>query len=115
MIELCCSGTKPRSTVQSLLSGVPGASTPGLPVEMLLGYASRLIATGIVEPEQLLLRLHRMTSLEDFPESISSQLDSLEDGYYLAQDSVWGTIPEVLSDFSTFLKGYERHALGFVL
>ncbi len=115
MIELCCCGSQPLSTVQTLLSEIPGVVTPGLPVEMLLGFASHLVETGTVEPEQLLLRLHRMISLEDFPDSISSQLDILEDGYYLAQDSVWGTVPEVLSDFSAFLKGYEQHAPAFVL
>ena len=77
---------------------------------MLLGHASRLLAAYSFTPEQLLLRLYGIASLETFPERIYYELVRLEDEYSLARDGVYGTLTEFAQDTSTFLTEYETYA-----
>jgi hypothetical protein len=109
-IELCIAASQPASSVQTLLDDVPGQATPELPVRMLLGYSSRLVSARAFTPEQLLLRLYGIASLETFPERIYFQLVTLEDDYSLVRDGVYGTLAEVTQDITTFLNEYEQYA-----
>jgi len=109
-IELCIAGSQPANQVQSLLDNVPGQSTATLPVQMLLGHASRLVAAQTSPPEQVLLRIYRIASLETFPDGIYFDLIRLEDGLSLARDGVYGTLAEVRHDIVVFFKEYEPFA-----
>jgi hypothetical protein len=88
-IELCISGSQSTGIIQRLLADVPNQATPDLPVRMLLGHASRLVATHIFSPEELLLRLYRIANLETFPEHIYFEFVRLEDDLSLAQDRAY--------------------------
>jgi hypothetical protein len=109
-IELCVAGSRPASSVQTLLNDVPGRPTPDLAVRMLLGHSSRLLSSRALTAEQLLLRLYRIASLETFPERIYFELVRLEDELSLARDGVYDTIAEVAQDIATFLTEYDSHA-----
>jgi hypothetical protein len=109
-IELCIAGSQSASSVQTLLDDVPGHATPDFSVQMLLGHASRLVTAHVFTPEQLLLRLYHMASLETFPDSIYYELSAFEDELSLARDGVYGTVSEVAQDFTTFLATYDSYA-----
>jgi hypothetical protein len=109
-IELCISASQSASAVVTLLGDVPGPTTPGLPVQMLLGHASRLVAERAFAPEQLLLRLYAISNHENFPDRICDRLVGLEDDYALARDGVYGTLAEVGRDTASLLKEYEQYA-----
>ncbi|MGC3992128.1 MAG: hypothetical protein QM796_21030 [Chthoniobacteraceae bacterium] len=108
-IELCMSAFQPASAVGTLLGDVPGQATADLSVQMLLGYAARLIAERTFAPEELLLRLYRLAGSE-FPGSIYFELVGLESAYICARDGVFGTVAEVMEDFATFLANHVRYA-----
>ena len=109
-IELCIASSQPASCVRTLLGDVPGEATPELPAWMLLGHSSRLVSSHAFTPEQLLLRLYGIASLETFPKSIYFQLIRLEDEYSLVRDGVYGTLAELAEDITTFLNEYEPYA-----
>ncbi len=109
-LELCLSGSEPRSTVLSLLTHVPGAVTPDLAVHMLLGHACRLLKSRAVPAEQILLRVYGVASLNTFPDAIYFKLMGLEDDYSLVRDGIHGTLAEVADDIATFLADYESYA-----
>ena len=79
-------------------------------LECSVGHVSRLIAERAFVPEQLLLRLYRLARAESFPESIYFEFVRLEDDYSCAHDGVFGTVAEVVQDFSTFVADYEPYA-----
>ena len=108
-IELCVSGPQPSGVLQTLLTDVPGQATPDLPIQMLLGYSSRLIASRAFTPAQLLLRLHRISSVDAFPERIYFELVGLEDNLYLAGKGVYGTLSEVSQHIKDFLVTFEPY------
>lgn len=107
MIDLCLSGTLPVSSIQSLLSAVPGESTPEMPGRMLLGRAFQLIKTGRASAEKLLRRLYLASRLETFSPDIDAELSSLEDALSFAEDGVFGILPEVAQRFLEFLADFE--------
>jgi hypothetical protein len=110
IIELCLCASKPVSEIQTLLGEVPGRATPGLPMRMLFGHLSRSLREAASVPEQVLVRLYRLSHPESFPESVYFELIRLEDDYALARDGVFGSVSEVIQEFADFLASYDEYA-----
>lgn len=96
-IELCCAGDQPVSALLTLLADVPGKAAPGMPGQVLLGHASRLLAAHTFTPEQLLPRIHGIANTETFPERACNELTRLQDAQSPAE-------------FPAFLAEYEPYA-----
>jgi hypothetical protein len=109
-IELCLCASKPVGEIQALLGNVPGRATPELPMRMLLGHLSRCLREPTSVPEQVLVRLCRLSHPESFPESVYFELIRLENDYALARDGVFGSLSEVIREFADFLAGYDEYA-----
>ncbi len=101
--DISTSESQPRSTTIGFLRDVPGQSTPDTPVHMLLGYCHASVELGTLTATQVLVRLYKMSVPEHFPESIYHALLSMEDELYLAHDQVYGTVDEVVTEFTNYL------------
>ncbi len=96
-IELCCAGDQPVSALLTLLADVPGKAAPGMPGQVLLGHASRLLAAHTFTSDQLLPRIHGIANTETFPESACNELARLQEA-------------QAFAEFPAFLANYEPYA-----
>jgi hypothetical protein len=96
-IELCCAGDQPVSALLTLLADVPGKATPGMPGQVLLGQAARLLAAQTFTADQLLPRIHGIANPEAFPANACAELTRLQDA-------------QAFAEFPTFLAAYEPYA-----
>ncbi|MBK8093377.1 MAG: hypothetical protein IPK32_15710 [Verrucomicrobiaceae bacterium] len=109
-IELCLANTKPASAVKSLLADVPGSSTTGLPLRMLLGQCWHIASRSPNQAARLLQPLYLLVCLQDFESDIYYALVCLEDDLSLAQDKVFGSVEEVTKKFCAFLQPFASDA-----
>lgn len=96
-IELCCAGDQPVSALLTLLADVPGKAAPGMPGQILLGHAARLLAAGTHTADQLLPRIHGIANAETFPAQACAELTRLQDA-------------QALAEVPTFLAAYAPYA-----
>ena len=109
-IELCLAENTAASAVISLLANIPGSSTTGLPLRMLLGHCWHIASHSPDQGERLLRPLYLMVSLEDFGSDKYIALVCLEDDWSLARDNLFGSIQDVMKEFLAFLQTYAADA-----
>ncbi|MES2638866.1 MAG: hypothetical protein V4850_05270 [Myxococcota bacterium] len=114
-LDLSCSGSLRADVVQTALHEVPGSINGNLPVYLLLGHGSRVLAAGGLPAGDLLLRLHALARLEAMPSDVDDELSSLEDAYSLACDGVFGTLAEFGQRVAEFLARYDAFVPPAVL
>ena len=108
--DISTSESHPRSATVGFLQDVPGRPTPDLPVYMLLGYCYAPVKSEVLSATKILVRLYKMSAVERFPERIYHALLTMEDELSLAHDRVYGTIEEVIAEFTDYLSQYVVYA-----
>lgn len=107
--ELSLCGPMRPDAVEALLTFVPGDPRPDVPHLMVLGHAGRLLDSGAVPADRLLLALHGLSKRERFPERIRWRLINLEEDLDRARHGE-GDTAAVNRAIASFLAEYAQFA-----
>ena len=107
IIDLALSRPRGRNGVMEALAEIPGERNPEVAGRLLLLELSRRLASGKAlkaiarQALDVALATHQ-------PEEIRFELDSIDDGIYLAESGTYGTINECRRELEGALSAYGR-------
>ena len=108
--DLSTCESQPVSAIVGFLREVPGSTSTDLPVFILLAHCHSLAQSGSLALTDTLVRLHRMSEGEHFPDRVEVTLINLDEDLYLARNNIHSTVAAVELAFTGYLAHFEPYA-----
>lgn len=113
LIEVSLNSSKKSEDIAAILKNVGGEFDSKIVVNIIIGLLALKYAKNHDSGSEIVTILHKLSKNIDsdvLGNDVNSIINSLNEGYYLAEQNIYGSIKDMNYDLNNFLKDYVKYA-----
>lgn len=112
LIEVSLNSKKNPEDIVHNLKNIEGNANPKIVVNAIIGLLSKMFDEDNSSGAEIARMLHRLIQNIDagvMDNQSVSKINSIDDGFYLAEQNIYGYVKDMLLELKDFLKDYKKY------